>query len=954
MTGLVHATRVVARTRVSRFIVVGTICAGCQLVVNYFLLAAGAPGLIAFVLSFLGSAQLNFVLSDRFTWAARRNGAGARWSVVGRWASYNLSTLASLAVSSTTFVLASTVFGNNLAVLCGISAGALLTYVAGDRLVFASKKGDATGVADANPAGSGHEAAATDAETQPPDRDKRSTTLDSFQHDQVMSMLGRGIAVFLPSYNESENLPVVVRRVVKALEDIGAPYRVIIVNDGSHDQTQLIADELAEIYFPNLSVVTHDRNLGYGNALRSGFAAGLAEGMDWVAFLDSDNQFSPEQIKDLVATAFSQHVDLVAGYRIKRADGFARRLNGRMWHVLSRVVLGIRERDVDCGFKLVHRNILEAVELHGTYAAVSPELLAKARRAGFRSAEVGVNHYPRIAGEQTGANLKVIVRSLISILRLRASLSRSARSDSHDGVGSTSALGMGLVATTMSIISFLFFYSQDQTLLYDDSISHLLIAGRVVDGVTPGLAQLGSVWLPLPHILVAPFIWIDSMFYSGVAGSLISMVSFVVAAVMLFKTAYLMTGSVLGAWVAGLVFTLNPNMLFLQSTPMTETLLFACMAAAVYQLTLWSHSGRWQNLGAAAAMVFLASLARYEGWVLLGAFVLAVVFISARRSHSKDRITANLTFFGALAAAGVAAWLLWNKVIFGSFTDFATGEFSKPSLWVSESDQAVGNLPISLQTYVSAITGTVGLPLVLIALGGLVVYLLNGRLRPESVAPLTLLIFLPFFVFALVTGQRPLHVVEISGDLYNTRFGLVMLLPAALFAAYLVVATSRWIAGTTQRSNRERAQSHREPESPRFAAVALVSGTVLLIAGGTLISGGVLTLEEPRNWSANRVLLTPAAQALRDVYDGGLLLMQGFGNEYVEFTSRVPTNQIIYEGSYLRWEPALRDPAGENVEWIYLSRSATDLVWGALGGSPELTDYEVRFDDGIRVIYQRR
>lgn len=949
---VVDAVRSYARLRVFRFALVGGTCAAFQLASNLLFRGAGVTDFAAFALSFVLSAQLNFLLSDRFTWGSRRNDSGVRWKFLTRWLTYNLSTVAALAVSSTAFTLASLVLANADAVLCGIAASALLTYFVGDRVVFSSRTGrSATSAAR----GTGGEARARHAE-QFRDQGLRNSSfaLHPIPGDRLSAMLGTGIALFLPSYNESANLPTVVRNTLKALREVPAPFQVIIVNDGSQDDTAAVAQELTETYHPYVSVVSHPANLGYGNALRTGFAAGISGGWDWVGFTDSDNQFNPEQMKDLVAVAFHEHVDLVAGYRIKRADGFSRRLNGRLWHLLSGLVVGLRERDVDCGFKLVHRNVLERIDLQGTYAAVSPELLAKTRRAGFRSAEVGVNHYPRTQGVQTGANFTVVIRSLISLLTLRRSMYQSGRTTAVTAQRVRPPAGsrtMTLVATALSIAAFLFFYARGDTLLYDDSISHLLIARRVFEGSTPGAAQLGSVWLPLPHLLVQPLIGVDFLYYTGVAGSLLSMASFVVTAVLLFKTASVMTGSAIGGWVAGLLFALNPNMLFLQSTPMTETLLFACMAAGVYQLLLWSRSDRWQNLAGAAAAIFLATLTRYEGWVLLGAFLVAVLYVAARRSYQRDRLVGSLVFFGVLAAAGVAAWLLWNRVIFGSFTDFATGQFAKPSLWVSNADRAVDDLPISIRTYASAVSGTVGLPLTVLAAGGVIRYLWTGRLRPGWVAPLTLLIFLPFFVVALFTGQRPLHVLEISGDLYNTRFGLVILLPASLFAAYLLTEVGRWLTGLTRTTTRPAPVASR----PRLPATAtLIAGILLLVVVGTRISGGVLTLDEPSSWGGDKSQLRAAATALHDYYDNGRVLMQGFGNEYVTFISRIPTSQTIYEGSYKLWGPALRDPNGQNIKWIYLSRNSSDLVWQTIGKSAELSDYEVRFDDGTRVIYEHR
>lgn len=125
-------------------------------------------------------------------------------------------------------------------------------------------------------------------------------------------------------------------------------------------------------------------------------------------------------------------------------------------------------------------------------------------------------------------------------------------------------------------------------------------------------------------------------------------------------------------------------------------------------------------------------------------------------------------------------------------------------------------------------------------------------------------------------------------------------------------------------------------------------------AGASRLSDGVVTLNEPLHWNASRHSAAPAAAALRADYTGGRVLMQGFGNEYASFASRVPIGETIYEGSYRIWDRALKDPSAQGIAWIYMSRSATDQVYQSLHGSAELNSYVLVFDDGVRMIYQSR
>lgn len=931
--------------RLIRFASVGATCALIQWALLGLLIEIGVPSRPGFVVSFVASAQVNFLLSRAFTWADRMRDPAVAGRSRRAWATYNLGALASLLVSSVTFALLVGPVGHWwLADAIALASGMAISFGVGDRLVFhpgargARPDPGADVVPDARaliplqrrePGQPGPPPAST-----PDGASARSAT-------------GSGIAMFLPAYNEAINLPTVVGGAVDALAALTPDHDVIIVDDGSRDDTVDVARSLAERY-PTVSLVQHPRNQGYGHALRTGFASGLATGRDWISFMDADGQFDPAQIGAMLDRAASRRSDLVVGYRLHRRDNLMRRVNGRLWHWLSEAMLRFRVRDVDCGFKLVHRNVLSTITLVGSYAAVSPELLAKASRAGFRIDEHPVDHFPRRAGEQTGADLKVIVRSLIGLLRLRFSLRRDAAGGTDRAEPATPdrlyagsrlvTLLVGAGAAIASIVAFLYYYGHGSTLAYDDSVSHMLIARRVISSPTPGLAQLGSVWLPLPHLFMAPLIWSDTLFYDGIAGSLPSMAAFVATAVLLFRTATLLTGRQAAGVVAAVAFVANPNALYMQSTPMTETLLFAFLVGAVYGLARWAISERWQDLARTGVAVLGATLTRYEGWVMLVSVTAAIVVIAVVRRYDRIRLEATLLFFFMISAVGILGWLLWNLIIFGNALDFQEGKFAKPSLWVSAADKAVGSPDVALHTYAAAVAGTVGLPLLVLASVGFVAYLAR---RPGAVAlaPLTPLVLFPFFVYALYAGQRPLHVRPLDPDLYNLRFGLLMVLPAALFAGCAAAALG---------------QTFRRAARALPAVVALVIAAVLALSGAaTAVDGNILTLNEPRDFSRARAGSTGVAAWLRGHYTGGRILMQGFGNEYVLFAGHVPLSQDVYEGSYQVWQPSLRDPAGHGIEWIYMTRQGSDEVWAALHASPRLSSYVLAYSDGTREIYRR-
>jgi glycosyltransferase involved in cell wall biosynthesis len=228
-----------------------------------------------------------------------------------------------------------------------------------------------------------------------------------------------GVSAFLPCHNEEGNVERVVAATVQALEALGVPFEVIVVDDGSTDRTAEVALRLSG-QDPRVRLVQHPRNLGYGAALRTGFAQAR---YPWVFFTDGDGQFDPRDLVRLVPHAAS--ADLVVGYRLRRQDPVHRRLFGWLWNLLVRTWFGVPVRDVDCAFKLVRREVVQGLPLRATGAFLSTELLCRASAAGARVVEVGVPHYPRRWGRQSGARLDVIARAFWELWKLRGELRRA-------------------------------------------------------------------------------------------------------------------------------------------------------------------------------------------------------------------------------------------------------------------------------------------------------------------------------------------------------------------------------------------------------------------------------------------------------------------------------------------------------------------------------------------------
>ena len=229
------------------------------------------------------------------------------------------------------------------------------------------------------------------------------------------------LSIVLPCFDEVLNLAGAVAEAHEAGEACALRHEVIIVDDGSTDGTDAIAAVL-EHTDDRVRVVTHDHNRGYGAALRSGFAATRGA---WVLLTDGDLQFDLGELEQFLDPATEN--DLVAGYRIDRADPVGRRVAAHAWNVLVHHSFGVGLRDIDCAFKLMRGDRLRALGLTSEGAMISTELLVRAERAGWRVAEVGVHHRPRPTGESSGGDARVVLRAFREHRALRRALREPER-----------------------------------------------------------------------------------------------------------------------------------------------------------------------------------------------------------------------------------------------------------------------------------------------------------------------------------------------------------------------------------------------------------------------------------------------------------------------------------------------------------------------------------------------
>ena len=231
------------------------------------------------------------------------------------------------------------------------------------------------------------------------------------------------ISVFFPCYNEEDNVARIIEQSVDVLQKLNADFEVIAVDDGSADRTAQIADEIAA-KDSRVKVVRHPQNQGYGAALQSGFKAASKE---LVFYTDGDGQFDIGELPRLLPLI--EDCDIVSGYRLNRQDNIIRKINGFCWSRLGCLLFGMKIRDIDCAFKLYRTEIFDHIKMSSTGALIDTEILARATRKGYRISQIGVHHYPRTAGQQTGANLKVIFRAFKELFQLHSQIKRETKKE---------------------------------------------------------------------------------------------------------------------------------------------------------------------------------------------------------------------------------------------------------------------------------------------------------------------------------------------------------------------------------------------------------------------------------------------------------------------------------------------------------------------------------------------
>lgn len=483
-----------------------------------------------------------------------------------------------------------------------------------------------------------------------------------------------------------------------------------------------------------------------------------------------------------------------------------------------------------------------------------------------------------------------------------------------------------LLAVALSIDAAAYSYVNGYMITYGDAESHLNIAKRVIHSLTPGFSQLGGIWLPLPHVMMLPFVYFDSLWRSGLAGWMVSGICFVIGAVFIYKTTILITKDILAAFVAFLVFALNPNILYMQSTAMTElTLIMFFILSTYFYIKFLKDDTNILSLIFAALFGFCATLSRYDGWflVLCEAGIIVAFYLFKRtfiaRNDSQHisflpssgllkMVEGKFILFSSLAFFGIFLWIIWDFLILGDPLYFKNSQFSAQSQqldWLARGElPAYKNIFQSFLYYSAAALRNAGIITFLLGVIGLVGFILYERGRVFVLSAILLILPFIFNILSLFLGQSVIFIPDVTpGDfewyLFNVRYGLMMIPAIAFFIAYL------------------------------FYKVPVFFKNVIILL--LILQTGIFAMgyEKVISWEDGVIGLSasksPDAQLwLTQHYDDGLVLIDDYARTISIIKSGLPMQNVIYIGNKPYWEDSLREPE-KHAKWIVMQEG--DSIW---------------------------
>jgi hypothetical protein len=469
-----------------------------------------------------------------------------------------------------------------------------------------------------------------------------------------------------------------------------------------------------------------------------------------------------------------------------------------------------------------------------------------------------------------------------------------------------------LIAVTgsLSVVAWRLSERAGLTTLYNDAMAHLNLSRMVFDNLHPGVTQLGGVWLPLNQILYLPFIWNDWAWHTGFAGSIVSMVCYVLSVLFIFESIYFVSKSKLAGSVGALVFAVNVNILYLQSTPLTESLFLGLFTASLYFFIRWIVTEKSSDLVVVALLGFPLVLTRYDGWFVMMMELAAVVgYEILYQKKPYLHVLGVALVYATPFLYGIFLWLTWNRLIFGDFLFFALGPYSahaQQTVIASSHTGLItkGNLWYSVLSYFYTVLDNIGpIVLILTAVGAAVYFIRKDSLSVVKkiaivsflISPAVFNILSLYFGFSIVNVPE-LHwnpVFDQAGKWFNVRYGIFVLPVSAVLIGFAV--------------NKNKLLS-----SVAVLAVLAQTGSFLLITKNIVtITDGTMGSSKFQNEDIADYLKSHVKPTDR------MLLSISFFSP-VAFKSGIDMKQVIHEGTGKYWAQALNYPY-QSTQWIVLA-----------------------------------
>ncbi len=499
----------------------------------------------------------------------------------------------------------------------------------------------------------------------------------------------------------------------------------------------------------------------------------------------------------------------------------------------------------------------------------------------------------------------------------------------------------------LAVVSTIYFLAKDLIVSYGDAESHLNIAKRVVHSITPGFAQLGGIWLPVPHILMIPFVYFDPLWRTGLAGSIVSGAAFIVSSIFLYKLTHLITKSKSVSFIAFLVFAINPNILYLQSTPMTELPLVAFFILSSYFFIKYIiNDNDLPALLLSAFFGFCAVLTRYDGWFLVLLEALTILLLNFRKRENFAKIEGRLILFSTLAFFGILIWMTWDLLILGDPFYFTNSQFSARSQqqeWLRRGElPAFRNLPIALAYYLVTSMSNAGVIIFFTAVIGLILFLKEKRELNRYFIAFILLVPVIFNVFTLFVGQSVIFIPHLTPSsfewrLFNVRYGVLMIPVLSLFFAYIFREVKRSPSSRSGHLPKQGFQARNPVSSRRYVGTdtwvkslnskGLLIFLLLVQFALYLISySKIITLADGTE-GLSRAKRPDAEYFMQKNYDNGLVLLDDYARTLSIIRSGIPMQSVIYIGNKPYWEESLVAPE-RYARWIIMQKE--DDVWKAI------------------------